>query len=166
MCWGPRSETRSKWDKGGRNETKSIARYVSQIYNNSAQWLVTAATEDRLNDYEKLCPSEKQPMEFSCPWWLLRSHYYRETNVHSLPRRLMESWAASKRVWPADGREILPRCSTLVRPHLECCIWPWGPQHKKDMDLLKWIQRRPQSWSKGGSASFRKTAWESWGFSA
>jgi len=31
---------------------------------------------------------------------------------------------------------ILPLCSALVRPYLESCIQLWGPQHRKDMDLL------------------------------
>jgi len=38
---------------------------------------------------------------------------------------------------------LLPVCSALDRPHQESCVQLWSPQHKKDMELLEWGQRRP-----------------------
>ena len=40
---------------------------------------------------------------------------------------------------------ILPLYSTLMRPHLEL----WDPQHKKDMDLLEWVQRKGMKMTRG-----------------
>ena len=55
-----------------------------------------------------------------------------------------------KRSTASRSREvILPLYSTLMRLHLEYCVWLWGPQYKKYMDLLDQVQRRAPKMIRG-----------------
>jgi len=44
---------------------------------------------------------------------------------------------------------IVPLYSALMKIHLEYCIQVWGPQHKKDEELLKRVQRRAMNMIQG-----------------
>ena len=51
---------------------------------------------------------------------------------------------------PTEGwHRVVPFCSAPGKPHLQCCVQAWGPQYRKDVELLERVQRRATKMIRG-----------------
>jgi len=48
-----------------------------------------------------------------------------------------------------EGGDSVPLYCALARPHQESCTQLWSPQHRKDMDLLEWVQKKATKMIRG-----------------
>ena len=78
-------------------------------------------------------------------WWIAAGH--EPAACPCSPERYQYSGCNKRSVARRARKTILTLCA--VRPHLECSIHIWSPQHRRDADLLEHIQRRATKMIRG-----------------
>jgi len=76
---------------------------------------------------------------------MARQYVLEAWKANSILGCMKSSMASVKSSMASRSKElILPLYSVPVIPYLESCIQRWSPQHRKDIGLLEWVQRRTQ----------------------
>lgn len=74
-------------------------------------------------------------------WWIRGCTW--PVNVRSEPRNPeCPRLHPKQRGQQGEGGDSAPLLLS-GETHLECCVQPWGTQHKNDMKFLGWVQGRP-----------------------
>ena len=77
------------------------------------------------------------------------------------------TWGSSVCLQPSRGalapiegwHRVVPFCSAPGKPHLQCCVQAWGPQYRKDVEVLEQVQGRAMEIIQVWSSSRACSAW-------
>lgn len=112
----------------GRVQAVVLCEYWGSAWPSASSWSVKAGEWKDWGDTSEKCVLVDEKLVMSWQYALKA-------------RKPAVFWA--RRVVASRSREVfISLYSTFMTTHLEYCIWHWGPQHKKDVDLLEQVQQR------------------------